>query len=62
MYRLLLMAILFDAATKLKLNWAELSDCRSKECLHKIEKASRKILNVEWKPISVFPEESKRFR
>lgn len=28
----------------------------------KLEQASRKVLRIDWKPISVFPEEAKRFR
>lgn len=27
-----------------------------------VEKASRKVLQIDWKPISLFPEEAKRFR
>ena len=27
-----------------------------------VEKASRKVLQIDWKPISIFPEEAKRFR
>lgn len=37
-------------------------DCRSRECLVRIEKHSRDVLKVDWKPISVWPEEAKKFR
>lgn len=34
----------------------------NRQCLEEIDKANRKILRIDWKPISVFPEEAKRFR
>jgi hypothetical protein len=37
-------------------------DCRSRACLVRIERASRDVLRVDWKPISVFPKEANRFR
>lgn len=37
-------------------------DCRSRQCLSKIETAKRKVLKIDWKPILIFPEEAKRFR
>lgn len=30
--------------------------------LKNIERKSRDVLKIDWKPISVFPEEAKRFR
>lgn len=40
----------------------EVLSYRSGECLLKIEKAKREVLHVDWKPISIFPEEAKRFK
>jgi hypothetical protein len=34
----------------------------SRSDLGRIEQASRQALKIDWKPISVFPEEAKRFR
>ncbi len=36
--------------------------CASDKCLWKIQQAQRQVLRIDWKPISVFPEEAKRFR
>jgi hypothetical protein len=36
--------------------------CMSKACLANIDRASRNISRIDWKPISVFPEEAKRFK
>ena len=36
--------------------------CWSRQCVQQIEKHSRDVLKIDWKPIVVFPEEAKRFR
>lgn len=41
---------------------AGLENCRSGACVAQLEKASRRVLHIEWKPISIFPEEAKHFR
>lgn len=40
----------------------DLRHCRSRTCLKQIEKHSRDVLRVNWKPISVWPEEAKMFQ
>lgn len=40
----------------------EVLNCRSRTCLNKIEKAKREVLKIDWKPISIFSEEAKKFR
>jgi hypothetical protein len=44
------------------LTLAQVENCHSRQCLQQIEKHSRDVLRVDWKPISVFPEEMKRFK
>ena len=63
MYNLLLRIMLAAAALQLSLDLARLGqDLTSKEAITAIETASRRVLNIEWKPIVVFPEETERFR
>jgi hypothetical protein len=62
MYSLLVRLMILSALFQLGLSLSDISDCRSRQCLARLEKASRRVLNVEWKAISVFPEEAKRFR
>lgn len=62
MYRILVILILASALSELRLNKSDFAECRSRECFRKIGEASKKVLRVNWKPISVFPEEAKRFR
>jgi len=46
----------------LGMSLTEVLECRSGTCLRRIEKAKRDVLRIDWKPISIFPEEAKRFR
>ena len=61
MYDLLIKLMLAAALTQLGLSIADV-ECRGRSCAQRLEKASRDVLRVDWKPISVFPEEAKRFR
>lgn len=62
MYNLLFKLILVAACVKLGFSMMDFQDCHSKECLQKIDKAIPNVLKIDWKPISVFPEEGKRFK
>ncbi len=62
MYNLLIKLILLAAIGELGLSFTDISNCNSEQCVKRIERASRDILHIDWKPISVFPEEAKRFR
>ncbi|MBS1958862.1 MAG: hypothetical protein JST80_05245 [Bdellovibrionales bacterium] len=61
MYELLVRLMLIAAVAELGLNISEIRDCHSRECLARIEHCVRDVLRVHWKPISVFPEEARRF-
>ena len=62
MYALLVRLMLIASLTQLGITLAGFRDCRSRACLVRVEKATRDVLSVDWKPISVFQEEAKRFR
>lgn len=55
---------LFIAAALLDFGHALLSAEKlpSRSGLERIDQATREVLKIDWKPISVFPEEAKRFR
>lgn len=59
-----LLVRLFFIAALLELGYAAIQPdkCDSRECLGRMERLSREALRVSWKPISVFPEEAKRFK
>jgi len=46
----------------LGMSLTEVLVCRTGPCLRKIEKAKRDVLHINWKPISLFPEEARKFR
>lgn len=62
MNKQLLLWIVLAAFLKLGISASDFYSCRDKKCARKAEMAKRSILNIDWKPISVFPEESNRFR
>ncbi len=62
MENLLIKLMVIAAIMQLGISIHDFEECHTRECLARIEKSSRNILNVDWKPISVFPEEAKRFR
>ncbi len=62
MYNLLVKLMVLAALAQFGMSLLDVERCHSKQCLRTLEQRSRDILNIEWKPISVFPEEAKRFR
>ena len=46
----------------LGMSFSDVFNCRNRECFRKIETAKRKVLDVNWKSISMFPEEARKFR
>ncbi len=62
MFNLLIKLMLLSAAIQLGIRFSDIAFCGSRECTSRIEKASRNALRVEWKPISVWPEEALRFK
>jgi len=62
MYDLLIKLMLIAGLAEAGFNISHVESCHSRECIQKIEQASRNVLKIQWEPISVFPEESGRFR
>jgi hypothetical protein len=62
MLNLLIRLIVLVSLAHLGLELTQTGDCKSRECSLRLEKASREVLRVNWRPISVFPEEGRRFR
>ena len=62
MYHLLVRLMLLAALAEIGMSLFEFENCHSRECLQQLEKRSRAILKIDWKPISIFPEEAKRFQ
>ncbi len=62
MLNLLIRLIVLVSLAQLGLELTHLGDCKSRECSMRLERASREVLRINWRPISVFPEEGRRFR
>jgi hypothetical protein len=62
MYNLLVKLMLITALVHLGICFKDFQNCHSRQCTQLLEKRSRDVLRVDWKPISVFPEDARRFR
>ena len=62
MEEMLVKLMLIAALSQFGMSLASLKECKARACFAQIERNSRKVLKIDWKPISVFPEEAKRFR
>lgn len=62
MYDLLVKLMFLAAVGQLGLSFFDLEQCQTRKCTQNIEKKARDVLAVDWKPISLFPEEARRFR
>lgn len=62
MYTLLLRLILLAALIEFGFVVRDLTKCGSRSCSARIEQASRAVLRVDWKPVSVWPETGNQFR
>lgn len=54
--------ILIYSAIHLGMNVSELVFCHKGQCTDVLQNAYKNVLEIDWKPISVFPEEAKRFK
>jgi hypothetical protein len=62
MNSLLIRLMVLAALTQFGITLASSRDYTSGRGPARIEKASRDVLRVDWKPLSVFPEEARKFR
>jgi hypothetical protein len=62
MYALLVRLMVLAAVAQFGLSVADLRNCRGRACVLPVQRAALKVLQIDWKPISVFPAEAKRFR
>lgn len=61
MEKLLVKLMILSALLELGLTIWNFRQCVSRECALLFEKRSRDVLKIDWKPISVFPEEGRVF-
>lgn len=61
MESLLVRLMLLAALAQLGLSLFDFENCFTRSCARRFEARSRDILRIDWKPISVWPEEAKRF-
>lgn len=62
MLRMLIRLMFLAALIESGIGISETRNCHSRKCLAMIEARSRDVLGIDWKPISVFPDEAARFK
>jgi hypothetical protein len=62
MYNVLIKLIISAALLDLGISISKMEYCSSRECWTQFQQASLKAIQIDWKPISVFSVEAKRFR
>jgi len=62
MYNLLVKLFITATLLQLGLSLKDFTGCSNQQCIQKLENARREVLKIDWKPISVFPAEARRFR
>ncbi len=62
MFRMFIFMLALATTEGLAVKISNRSQCRSRECLQQIEKQSRDVLKINWRPISMFPDEANRFK
>ncbi len=62
MYELLVRMLVIGAMAQMGFSVADYWAASPKQKAQMVDKANRAVLHVDWKVISVFPEEARRFR
>lgn len=62
MYFTIILLMLNATIFQLGMSAKDFLSCKDRKCAYEIERKSRELLKVDWKPISVFHEEAERFR
>lgn len=57
----LIILILIYSALQLGVDVSELIFCHKGQCTDVLQNAYKNVLETDWRPISVFPDEAKRF-
>lgn len=62
MYQLLVRLMIMAALVELGISMSDFENCHSRQCIKMFQAKAIDVLKIDWKPISVWPEEAKRFK
>jgi hypothetical protein len=62
MYKLLVSAMLLAALSELGISMKDFENCHSRQCVKMFQKKAIDVLSIDWRPISVFPDEARTFK
>lgn len=61
MYKCLVAAMLIAALSELGIIMKDFEGCHSRQCVKMFQRKAIDVLKIDWRPISIFPEEARRF-
>ena len=61
MYDILVRIIVATALLEVGLSASKIETCSSRTCWIGVQRAGNTVLRIDWKPISFFPKEARRF-
>ena len=62
MYEILLRLILIGALAEFGADLLKTGDCATRSCVSHVRRVALKAAKIDWRPISVFPDQAKRFQ
>jgi hypothetical protein len=54
--------MLIAALLEFGINISEFENCHSRQCVKMFQARAMDVLKIDWKPLSVWPNEAKRFQ
>jgi len=54
--------MIMAALVELGISMSDFENCHSRQCIKMFQAKAIDVLKIDWKPISVWPEEAKRFK
>ncbi len=61
-YNVLIKLIVVASLLELGISVSKIGECSSRACWSELQRASHKVMRIDWKPVSVFTKEAERFR
>jgi hypothetical protein len=54
--------MLIAALSELGISLKDFGNCHSRQCVRMFQRKAIDVLRIDWRPISVFPEEARSFK
>ena len=62
MYKLMVSAMLLAALSELGISMKDFENCHSRQCVKMFQRKAIDVLRIDWRPLSMFPEEARKLK